>query len=93
MRFFMDKIQINYLYYSNGFYNFMNMKKRSFLFALILFINCVSYAQNLKLITYNIRLDWASDGQNAWNNRKDYFCSQLAFYEPDVFGIQEALPN
>jgi endonuclease/exonuclease/phosphatase family metal-dependent hydrolase len=69
------------------------MKKRSFLFALILLINCVSYAQNLKLITYNIRLDLASDGQNAWNNRKDYFCSQLAFYEPDVFGIQEALPN
>jgi endonuclease/exonuclease/phosphatase family metal-dependent hydrolase len=44
-------------------------------------------------MTYNIRLDLASDGENAWSNRKDYFCSQLAFYEPDVFGIQEALPN
>ena len=38
-------------------------------------------------------MDLASDGENAWTNRKNYFCSQLAFYEPDVFGIQEALPN
>ena len=50
-------------------------------------------AQNLKLMTYNIRLDVASDGENVWANRKEYFCSQLSFYEPDVFGIQEALPN
>lgn len=60
----------------------------------ILFLNSNNLkAQQLKLITYNIRLDLASDGENAWTNRKDYFCSQLAFYEPDVFGIQEALPN
>ena len=50
-------------------------------------------AQNLKLMTYNIRLDLATDGDNAWPNRKDYFCAQLNFYEPDIFGIQEALPN
>ncbi|GEC78452.1 endonuclease/exonuclease/phosphatase family protein [Flavobacterium aquatile] len=64
------------------------------LFTSVFFvISIFSFAQNLKLITYNIRLDLASDGENAWSNRKDYFCSQLAFYEPDVFGIQEALPN
>ncbi len=56
-------------------------------------LGATSSAQNLKLITYNIRLDLASDGENAWPNRKDYFCSQLAFYEPDIFGIQEALPH
>ena len=58
-----------------------------------MFFSNFSKAQNLKLMTYNIRLDLARDGENAWSNRKDYFCSQLAFYEPDVFGIQEALPN
>ena len=64
------------------------------LFTSVFFvISIFSFAQNLKLITYNIRLDLASDGENAWSNRKDYFCSQLAFYEPDIFGIQEALPN
>ena len=69
------------------------MKKFLFTTAIILFFSNFSKAQNLKLMTYNIRLDLASDGENAWSNRKDYFCSQLAFYEPDVFGIQEALPN
>ena len=69
------------------------MKKLLFLIAIILLFNNVSIAQNLKLMTYNIRLDLASDAENAWSNRKDYFFSQLAFYEPDVFGIQEALPN
>ncbi len=44
-------------------------------------------------MTYNIRLDIASDGENAWPNRKDYWASQVTFHEPDIFGIQEALPN
>lgn len=50
-------------------------------------------AQSLKLMTYNIRLDVASDGENAWPNRKEYWALQLSFYEPDIFGIQEALPH
>lgn len=51
------------------------------------------YGQNLKMMTYNIRLDVASDGENAWPNRKDYFTSQIQFYSPDIFGVQEATPN
>lgn len=52
-----------------------------------------SYAQTLKVMTYNIRLDVASDGENDWNHRKDYFASQIQFYEPDIFGVQEARAN
>lgn len=52
-----------------------------------------SYGQTLKVMTYNIRLDVASDGENDWNHRKDYFTSQIQFYEPDIFGVQEARPN
>ena len=63
-----------------------------FLLITILFSSAIS-AQNLKLITYNIRLDVASDGENAWPHRKEYWASQMNFYEPDIFGIQEALPN
>lgn len=62
------------------------------LLVTILFSSSIS-AQNLKLMTYNIRLDVASDGENAWPNRKEYWASQMSFYEPDIFGIQEALPN
>jgi endonuclease/exonuclease/phosphatase family metal-dependent hydrolase len=68
------------------------MKATILLLLAILFSFSVS-AQSLKIMTYNIRLDLSSDGENAWPNRKEYFCSQLAFYEPDVFGIQEALPH
>jgi len=59
----------------------------------LLFVSGSFYAQNLKIMTYNIRLDIASDGENAWPNRKDYFTSQVQFYSPEIFGVQEATPN
>jgi endonuclease/exonuclease/phosphatase family metal-dependent hydrolase len=59
----------------------------------LLFVSYSFYGQNLKMMTYNIRLDVASDGENAWPNRKDFFTSQIQFYGPDIFGVQEATPN
>lgn len=50
-------------------------------------------AQTFKIMTYNIRLDVASDGENDWTHRKDFLNGQLQFYAPDVFGVQEAKPN
>ncbi|MCI4443621.1 MAG: endonuclease/exonuclease/phosphatase family protein [Lentimicrobium sp.] len=62
--------------------------------VLIFTLMCLfSNAQNLKVMTYNIRLDVAVDGENDWAHRKEYFTSQIQFYEPDIFGIQEAKPN
>jgi endonuclease/exonuclease/phosphatase family metal-dependent hydrolase len=71
------------------------MKKinKIILVVFLLFVSGSFYGQNLKIMTYNIRLDVASDGENAWPNRKDYFTSQIQFYSPDVFGVQEATPN
>lgn len=69
------------------------MKKILFPILILLLSVTFSNAQNLKIMTYNIRLDIASDGENSWSNRKEFFCSQLSFYEPDIFGVQEALPN
>ena len=50
-------------------------------------------AQHIKAMTYNIRLNVDSDGINSWVNRKDYFLSQIQFYEPDVLGVQEVTPG
>jgi endonuclease/exonuclease/phosphatase family metal-dependent hydrolase len=50
-------------------------------------------AQSLKIMTYNIRLDVAIDKENDWAHRKDFFNSQIQFYEPEVFGVQEARTN
>ncbi len=49
--------------------------------------------ENLSVMTYNIRLDVASDGENTWSKRKDFLSSQVQFYSPDIMGVQEARPN
>lgn len=49
--------------------------------------------QALSVMTYNIRLDVASDGENAWPNRADFLTSQVQFQSPDIMGVQEARPN
>lgn len=50
-------------------------------------------AQTIDVMTYNIRYDNPNDKPNHWDNRKDFLISQLNFYAPDVFGIQEGLIN
>ncbi len=45
------------------------------------------------LMTYNIRLALAADGDNTWAHRKNIFVQQIRTLSPDIFGIQEALPN
>lgn len=48
---------------------------------------------DLRLMTYNIRLDLASDGANAWSQRRDWVAAQVDWLHPDIFGMQEVLPN
>ncbi|MAG87698.1 MAG: endonuclease/exonuclease/phosphatase, partial [Flavobacteriaceae bacterium] len=45
----------------------------------------------VKLMTYNIKYANENDGENSWSYRKDWITSQIKFYEPDIFGVQEAL--
>lgn len=45
----------------------------------------------LNVATYNIRYDTASDGVNAWANRREWVRDLLEYHEFDVVGIQEAL--
>lgn len=49
--------------------------------------------QALRVMTYNIRLDLASDGVNAWAKRRDWVVAQVQWLRPDLFGLQEVLPN
>ena len=50
-------------------------------------------AEEVTFMTYNIRLDVATDGENAWPRRRDFLASQVRFHRPDVLGIQEGLPG
>jgi endonuclease/exonuclease/phosphatase family metal-dependent hydrolase len=47
----------------------------------------------IRVITYNLRLDVASDGPNRWDLRKERVAGLLRYHAPDVLGVQEALPN
>ncbi|AVR43979.1 endonuclease/exonuclease/phosphatase [Christiangramia fulva] len=66
------------------------MKSRFFL-IIFLFMSLASKSQELKLMTYNIRYANENDAENSWSKRKDFITNQLKFYEPDIFGVQEAL--
>lgn len=71
----------------------MKISKNIIVSIVFVLMGLFSYGQTLKLMTYNIRLDVASDGENDWTHRKDYWASQVQFYNPDIFGVQEAKPN
>lgn len=60
---------------------------------LLLCCSGLSYAQQLKVMTYNIRLSLESDKENSWNNRREDALALMNYYHPDFFGVQEAVPQ
>jgi len=42
-------------------------------------------------MSYNIRLDVKSDGENQWDKRKDKAAALMNYYEPDFIGGQEVM--
>lgn len=47
--------------------------------------------EHLTVMSFNIRLDLAADGANAWPHRHDLVASMLRFHCVDLVGVQEAL--
>ncbi len=64
-----------------------------FLFALVTAVSAVSAQPLTKMMTYNIKLDYPMEGKHSWNQRKALMVGQIQYYEPEIFGVQEALPN
>lgn len=58
----------------------------------LLFLPTASSQEQIPLavMTYNIRLDVASDGVNAWPNRKELLAGLIRFHAPAIVGLQEA---
>src|SRR5690606_11337984 len=68
------------------------MKKTLFILLSLFAINTISFSQQeIKLMSYNIRLDVASDGDNRWDARKDKLAGLINYHEPDIVGGQEVL--
>ncbi|HEY1380758.1 MAG TPA: endonuclease/exonuclease/phosphatase family protein [Gemmataceae bacterium] len=47
----------------------------------------------LKVMTFNLRLSAAKDGANGWEHRKDFALARIKKWNPDLLGVQEALPD
>lgn len=65
------------------------MKK--ILFVILILVSNLAMAQNIRMITYNIRYNNPGDGVNAWPNRSSQVSALLDFHKADIFGLQEAL--
>ena len=66
---------------------------RGLLLAFSIAFSLSASGQSVKLMTYNLRLDVASDGLDAWPNRRDFVVGLIKFHAPDIFGTQEGLPH
>ena len=42
-------------------------------------------------MSFNLRYGTARDGQNHWDNRRDFVAETIAAYDPDLLGTQETL--
>ncbi len=66
------------------------MKKIVLLLSALSFY-LITEAQQLQVMTFNIRMNTASDSLNAWPYRKDKLASQILFHDVQLLGVQEAL--
>ncbi|MGB3006797.1 MAG: endonuclease/exonuclease/phosphatase family protein [Chitinophagaceae bacterium] len=65
------------------------IKKCKLTFILFAFPLLALSQKEIKVMSYNIRLDVASDGENRWDARKDKVAGLMNFYEADFIGGQE----
>ena len=56
-----------------------------------LFTSTSIQSQSITVMTFNLRYSTPKDGENSWDNRKSFVADLLQYYEPDLFGVQEAL--
>jgi len=65
------------------------MKNTLFIFALL--ISGLLSAQEITVMTYNIKYDNKNDTVNNWNFRKEAMVDLLKHYQAEVIGMQEVL--
>lgn len=58
-------------------------------FLILLFVSIQAFCQDISVMSYNIRLGSADDGENSWHYRKEKVFELLNYYEADFIGLQE----
>ena len=50
-----------------------------------------AFAEDLRVMSFNIRYGTANDGENHWDKRKDFLVETVQKFNPDLLGTQETL--
>ena len=74
------------------------MRKMFFNSVLVAFVLLVASCgrqpeAKVDVMSFNIRLDHVADSLNNWKYRKDNAAKMIAYYAPDVVGMQEVVKN
>ena len=78
-------IELKVLQMTN-FDKFKSVVLIAFFFWAVPFVN---FAQELDVMSYNIRYASPNDGPNLWKNRKRDMIETLSNINPDLLGLQE----
>jgi endonuclease/exonuclease/phosphatase family metal-dependent hydrolase len=75
-----------------GYKNKISMNKIIRILVLFILLPFVSAAQQeIRIMSFNIRLDMKSDGENQWDKRKERLVAMLNYNAPDFIGGQEVM--
>lgn len=69
---------------------FLIVNALAIVFSIALNVSCTQTPQELKVMSFNVRLYPADDGENSWPMRCNAIPVMLREAAPDVFGVQEA---
>ena len=72
--------------------------KKILLFALtaaaaLTLSSCAEKKNDIKVISYNVRVNNEGDGENKWDKRKHASINMINEEKPTIFGLQEAKPE
>lgn len=48
-----------------------------------------AHSQTIKVMSYNIRVDFGGDAENNWEFRREFLAGQILYNEADIIGTQE----
>lgn len=69
---------------------FVSLRRLAWLaFAVSLSVCGGAHAQNLRAMSFNVRLPVAADGENRWEARRDVLVETIRRERPDIIGTQE----
>lgn len=61
--------------------------------GVIMLSSYLSWAQDMRVMTYNIRYKNTIDSINGWEFRKENVAGLINYHQADVLGVQEATPD